>query len=356
MKVRHYLKRNTLPLIVCFLLLQDFAFAQTESSEEKKDFNFVPVPYISYNRTYDFMFGAVPMVMYKLNKKDTISPASLSGVMGVYTTNKSWFTGAFSKLYLKEDTWRITAGFGFGNINAQFLQSGPIEQFINYQTGADFAKAEVQRKIGQGLYLGLNYLYTKFDNEYAFEDPVEEEITLHGIGAVFLWDKRDDVYYPRIGHKLNFEYTTYPSFMNDEVSNQMSLKYNKYFSKRNEQDVWVVRGYAGFGLGDVAFNNLLVMGGTDLRGYSQGEYRGKQLIAAQTEYRYNFKDKMGLIAFGGVGTVYESDIESNNGKILPSIGIGYRYLAFPKNKMNVGLDVAAGRGDWGVYFRIGESF
>lgn len=65
---------------------------------------------------------------------------------------------------------------------------------------------------------------------------------------------------------------------------------------------------------------------------------------------------MGLVAFAGLGSIFESDIKANNGKILPSVGVGYRYLAFSKNKMNVGLDLALGEGDWGVYFRIGESF
>ena len=87
-----------------------------------------------------------------------------------------------------------------------------------------------------------------------------------------------------------------------------------------------------------------------------GEYRGKQLVALQGEYRYNFKGKMGLIGFAGLGSVYGSEVEANNGKILPSIGMGYRYTVFPENKMNIGIDVAAGRDDWGIYFRIGEAF
>jgi hypothetical protein len=81
-----------------------FSFSQEEKKlNEDKNIKFVPIPYVSFNRTYKFMAGAVPMVMYKINKKDTISPSSLSGVMGVYTTNETWFTAVFSKLYLKED-------------------------------------------------------------------------------------------------------------------------------------------------------------------------------------------------------------------------------------------------------------
>jgi hypothetical protein len=35
------------------------------------------------------MLGVVPMVIYNVDKNDTISPASLSGLMGIYTTNKT---------------------------------------------------------------------------------------------------------------------------------------------------------------------------------------------------------------------------------------------------------------------------
>jgi outer membrane protein assembly factor BamA len=347
--------------IILIISCNQAAFCQEkkETKKEEKNFNFVPVPYVSYNRTYELMFGAVPMIMYNVNKKDTISPQSLSGAMGVYTTNETWFSAFFTKLYLNEDKWRILFGAGLGNMNSQFLQSAGTDQFTNIQTGADFLKLEVKRKIAKGVYLGGSYLYTKFDNEYKYENPLQEEITLNGLGLVLLWDKRNDVYNPTMGHKANLNITSYPSFMgNDNESNEVNLEYNKFISSRNKQNVWAFRAYGAFGLGDVPFNNLIVMGGrgADLRGYSQGEYRGKQLLAAQTEYRYKLSDKMGLIGFAGVGTIFESNIDSNNGTFLPSIGAGYRFMAFPKNKMNVGIDVAAGKNDWGMYFRIGESF
>jgi hypothetical protein len=41
---------------------------------------------------------------------------------------------------------------------------------------------------------------------------------------------------------------------------------------------------------------------------------------------------------------------------LPSIGTGIRFLALPKQQMRVGIDVAAGKNDWGLYIRVGEAF
>jgi len=335
----------------------NFSFSQEIESNSDKSIDIKVVPYVSYNRTYEFMFGAVPMMMHKINKTDTISPESISGLMGIYTTNKTWFALAFSKLYLKEDHWRITIGAGLGTANSQFMSSGTTSNFIDYQTGADFFKLEVQRKIGKDLYFGANYMYTKFNNEFDFDTPVNEEVKLNGLGLVLLRDKRNNVYYPSNGSLLNLNYTGYLSFMgNDDESSKIELKYNIFLESTRKNDVIALRAYGGFGLGEVPFNNLLVVEGTDLRGYSMGEYRGKQLMALQGEYRYNFNGDMGLVGFAGLGTIFGSNIESNNGKILPSIGVGYRYTAFPENKMNVGLDVAAGNGDWGIYFRIGEAF
>ena len=301
-----------------FLSFLNFSYGQEkEETETKKDKKLKVVPYISYNRTYEFMFGAVPMLMYKVNKKDTISPESISGLMGIYTTNKTWFAIAFSKLYLMEDHWRITIGAGLGNANSQFLSGGTSSSFIDYQTGADFFKLEVQRKIGEDLYFGANYMYTKFNNEFDFDTPVTEEVTLNGLGLVFLRDKRDDVYYPTKGSELHLNYTGYLSFMgNDEESSKIELKYNQFFKPKRENDVIALRAYGGFGLGEVPFNNLLVVEGTDLRGYSMGEYRGKQLMALQGEYRYNFKGNMGLVGFAGLGTIYGSNIESNKSLLI----------------------------------------
>ena len=123
-----------------------------------------------------------------------------------------------------------------------------------------FSKQKYSVKIGHGLYIGGNYLYTKFDNEYAFETPVEEEVKLNGLGLVFLWDKRDDVYYPKNGSKFNFNFTSYPEFMsNEDASSQIAIQYNQYINTNKTRDVLALRAYGGFGLGEVPFNNLIVV-------------------------------------------------------------------------------------------------
>lgn len=95
--------------IVIFLLYSSLVWSQTNSADstktqvQPKNIDFNVMPYISYNRTVDFMLGAIPMMMYKMDKTDTISPKSLSGVAAIYTTNKSYFICSFNKFHFKED-------------------------------------------------------------------------------------------------------------------------------------------------------------------------------------------------------------------------------------------------------------
>jgi len=110
------------------------------------------------------------------------------------------------------------------------------------------------------------------------------------------------------------------------------------------------------GIGDLTFNQQYVVGQNDIRGYTQGEYRGNYLVAAQGEYRFNRWGRWGLVGFFGLATVFDGINEGDNGKILPGIGTGIRFTAFPENHMNVGMDIAVGDGDWGLYFRVSEAF
>ena len=81
------------------------------------------------------------------------------------------------------------------------------------------------------------------------------------------------------------------------------------------------------------------------------------MLTLQSEYRWNINDsKFGFVGFFALATVFESFNEDHNGQILPGIGAGIRYIISEDTHMNVGMDIAVGKDDWGIYFRIGESF
>jgi hypothetical protein len=248
------------------------------------------------------------------------------------------------------------AAAGLGSINFQFYMDNPINKWVPYNTQADFIFTQVKRRIYDKIYVGASYVYTKFaTSTEQFSDTLGT--TLKGLGLSLSMDRRVNIYYPRTGFFTTIEYTTYPAnFGNEYVSNKIEIEYNHYFPFREEQDVLAGRFKAGLGIGDLNFNQQFIVGQKDIRGYTQGEFRGNYLLAIQGEYRWNFAKRWGLVGFLGLATVFESINEEHNGKILPGVGTGIRFTAMPDNNMNVGMDVAVGDSDWGIYFRFGEAF
>lgn len=356
--------RNIILLII--VLISTFkSIAQNQEQDslvnnqlKEKNLDFTVMPFISYNRNLKFMFGGIPMVMYNLNKQDTISPKSLSGAAGIYTTNKSYFVGIFNKFYFNEDKWRGTLFIGLGDLNSQFFASEfNSADFYNFGTNATIFSIGVQRKVINNLYGGITYTYASYNT--VFEDNIVDESTTVTNGLEFnsLYDTRDNVYYPTSGKMINAKWINYGEwFGNDAEANKIKATYNHYFGMRDKKDVLAARFSSTFGLGNIAFEQQTVVGGNDIRGYSEGKYRGDTVLAVQGEYRLNFAKRMGLVGFAGVATLSGADNEDFENVLLPGAGIGVRYKAFKTTKFNIGLDAALGKDDWGIYFRIGEAF
>lgn len=355
------MKKSRLLLFAFALLYIGVSFAQEEDKpkeeKEEKALKFAPIPYLNYSRTGGFGFGAVPMIMYPLSKKDTLSPDSLTGLVGFYTTEGNYAGMFFHRFYFDEDNWRAQAAGGFGSQGFQFIPDTDIgNDFIEYTTDGKFLLIGFQRRIFKQIYGGLNYVFIEVDTEFEIPGFSRTE-QFHQLMFKFSRDKRSDVYYPVSGSIANLTWKTTPEWMgNDTQTDKLDLDYNHYWSHSEGRDVIAARALLGIGISDLVFEQQYIVGGEDLRGYTQGEFRGDNLVTLQGEYRWNLWNRMGLVGFAGVASTWTSGVENSDALFLPSVGVGYRYTAIKKNHFNVGIDAAVGKGDWGVYFRIGEAF
>ncbi|WP_223706161.1 hypothetical protein [Flavobacterium potami] len=140
-----------------------FSFGQKTADsipKKEKKIELRIMPYLSYNRNLDFMLGVIPMMMYKVNQADTISPKSLSGMSAIYTTNKSYVLAFFNRWYLNEDKWRLKFFFLTGNQNSQFyVDDADQPDFYDYGTKTTILSVGGQRKIIGQFYGGLSYTF-----------------------------------------------------------------------------------------------------------------------------------------------------------------------------------------------------
>ncbi len=99
MRVKQY---SLLVFTICIIFSSNF-YGQGlggNNGRIKDDFKFLPIPYINYSRSIGFQLGALPMAQFNPVSKDTLSPSSLAGLFGMYSTNETDFFMGFAKLYL----------------------------------------------------------------------------------------------------------------------------------------------------------------------------------------------------------------------------------------------------------------
>lgn len=337
-----------------FLLMICLHAKAQKDSAHAKNVNITGIPIISYNSSYGFIVGADGMAFFKLNKRDTISPASQAGLLLGYTQNKSWVGAAFAKLYFKEDTWRTTVAFGDGNINFQYFETTNEEgdgEFVDYSNVNRFLFLKGLRKIKGHFFGGLFFKLQHSQTTFHENPDSVQEVNANGIGVNFLYDSRNNIYYPTKGLQASVSFLANPEWLgSDSVFNSIRAFANWYY-KIGVNSVLAARASIFSGIGNVPFTGQHAIGNKDIRGYTDGKYRGNQAYAIQAEYRWTFYKRWGAVGFFGVAFT-----EAPSSGLLPGGGVGLRFKAIPARNINIGVDGALGKGDKGIYFRINEAF
>ncbi|WP_430817652.1 BamA/TamA family outer membrane protein [Carboxylicivirga sp. RSCT41] len=375
---------NKICSLFIFLLVSSYSFAQTSPKESKPDSLFdkstktlVAVPIISNSPAMKTGFGAMGMLFFRPMKKDTLSPPSLVRVAGLYSTNKSYYFFPMTKLFWGDNRHRATLVIGTIRINNDFLYNQDVEDLhLVFSELRYFISAEYSRRIINNFYLGMLYLGTqtlyKFDQGTDAENEFTEDFFkqndigdnfVSSIGLNLSYDSRDYPYYPTKGlvasirPKMN---ATWLGSDNNYVDTDFMFK---YYTNLNSQKIFALALNGGFAAGDVPFDGYQNYGvRNSLRGYTTGKYKGKNMVAAQVEYRWNFYKRWGAVAFAGSGSVWGTEEMEDGEKVferhwLPSIGSGIRFTISKAKKVNLRLDFAWGvDGNQGLYFGVMEAF
>lgn len=348
----HYSYRQIIALTcLLFVTMRTGLLAQQGKQKEDKALRITGIPIISYSSSLGVIAGGNGMAFFPLTKKDTISPISMVSVRGIYTGNKSWMVAAFTRLYFSEDKWRLTVAGGTGNINFQYFDAVEESGFVDYSSVRDFLFLQGLRKIKGHLYGGATFKMQYSNTEFSNSPDSNQTVFANGLGLSVLYDSRNNVYYPNSGWQINANMLSNPSWLgSDSVFNAIRLFANYYFPI-NASSVLAARLSIYAGLGNVPFTGQHAVGGKDIRGYTNGKYRGNQSYALQAEYRWFFANRWGLVGFAGMAFT-----EKPSSSILPGGGAGLRFKAIPSRNITIGIDGAIGKDDHGIYFRINEAF
>lgn len=178
-----------------------------------------------------------------------------------------------------------------------------------------------------------------------------------GIGAACEWDDRNSQVYPTRGRFIESTLGFFPSFLGTDFPfTRVTINARQYF-QAPLRGVVALQWFGQFTFGRPAFQKLAKIGGASImRGYYEGRYRDRQMIAAQAELRQPLFWIVGVNLFAGLGDVVDGLDDSQLTEWKYSVGYGLRFLLSRESELYLRLEMAYGKNSFYPVLGLGESF
>jgi len=360
-------------VILCLFLLS-FSFWSMgaivpDSTGQKKRLSLTPFPAFFVSPENGVGYGALVVPVYNFGP-DSLTRSSNGQLLGYLTTKKQSSLQLTYNIYTNQERYVISGEakyfnypiyyYGIGNQNVPSDSSLISYKFLNFQT-------RILRQVRKYVFVGgqfqvnrLRDLTYKNPNSRIKDRPAGEldGSVIAGIGPALLFDNRDNPLNTRQG--LYAEFGAY--FNRKGLGSEFS--FNRYvldvrrFWPLSDHQVLALQGLGRFSSGQVPFREMALLGSTRImRGFYEGRFRDRQLLALQGEYRHQVFSRLGFVLFGSTGRVSNQIKDMGISAMKYAGGGGLRLMLNRKEKLNIRIDYAIGTDkSSGLYFEIGEAF
>ena len=336
------------------------------------------IPVVNYLPESTWEFGAAAQGYFRLPNQERTSIVQLDGT---YSLNKQWYINAQGTLYFgrKNHTtqpyttlhhttphsWHLQFRVGYSDRPATYYGVyddphfanegntgiGMLRQGTPYQLQRGYlhvqAPISVRKDWAVGPMADLLIAQYEIDGKYKTPDPLVQA----ALGAVALYDSRDNVFYPTRGiffklsaaaawtSRVNIpegQQTTINGLLSADLRQFVPLPCNLVFA-------WQFK--AQLMLSEYAISHLTLypmlprLGGQDgLRGVNSDMFRDDIMMALQAELRIPIWSIFRGAVFAGIGDVYDYH---NWHWAIPKVGYGVGLRAtINKAKVNIRFDIA----------------
>lgn len=347
--------------------------ASTQEAVTDDRTSLIPIPVLFYQPETGLGFGASAVYLFPLGRAEQTEtrafPSAVSAI-AIYTTKRQIITALSTELYPASGRYRFigelsyskfpTKLWGIGNRTPESLEEDYTPITFNVML-------EGQRRLTRGWYAGVTgqvaYRELKEVEEGGLIEsgslPGSEDGWLSGAGLLLIRDTRESTWYPRSSSFHQLRAMLYDGALGSDFDYlSLTVDLRKYTSVFREH-VLALRALGTGTTGDPPFDLLPQLGGDALlRGYYQGRFRDKNLLALQAEYRAPVWWKLGAVAFASTGQVAAKPGELRLDSFHTAAGFGVRFVVQDEEGVQLradfawGFDVEAS----GFYINIGEAF
>jgi outer membrane protein assembly factor BamA len=304
--------------------------------------------------------SSVGLMAGYLTKFDANSSSSTIGIQAQRSNTDSETLALFARLYFNGDRDRVVAAVTYGEIHNDYQDFNGSGVQVRSDENIRGYFGRYQHEIAPHWFIGAQVA----KGNYAIdgEDPVSVDILNQvgitgavsaGVGLVVLYDTRDNVNNPTNGMQLNLHNLAFRKIMGGENEYDTYNADVRWYHRTGSNNVVALHGAAGWTQDAPAANQSSI----SMRGYTRGQYLGKNVLTLEAENRYMFRPQWGAKAFAGLSCLYGDGLSCSGDNLFPMVGVGVFYILKPKENMLVSAEFAKGNGDnQGFYLRFGHPF
>ncbi len=347
-------------LILIFSLSSALSFSQDSLSVHKtRKIKVLPLPAFGYSPETKTFIGVVTLFAFNFYNDSTTRTSNAKFEVN-YTWNKQFILECEWNYFLKQEKWFTKGQVHYSQYPDLYYGIGsntPESNKLIFNSNRFILGVFVLKKIGTGLFTGLNvrYIeYTKLAADSGITYPELAGESTCGIGVSLIKDTRNNLLTPLKGVYVFFN-ASYNSARSSYGKISLDLRYYKTWKSKY---TLAFRFINDFTVGTPPFYDYAYLGGDKfVRGYYYGRYRDNCLTSLQAEFRLPVVWRFGLAAFGGLSDIYHDPGRITFESYKYNIGLGLRFLIDRKEKTNLRFDYAIGQGENnGFYVSFGESF
>ncbi len=349
-------------LLFCCIGLRVLS-ADAQTATPDSSVRFFAVPLISYSNDTRWGFGAAGILTFRGN------PLRSSVTFGLLYTQRKQFLLYFPYQWFSPNGhWRAYGEVGWYRYLYQYFGIGntyPDDFIETYTARYPRLRLTVAKKLTNRQLVGLRYHLDAYRILSSSPGSEIERRLPYGaeggrsssFGPVWLYDSRDNQFYPRRG------WLTEAALVGEDKLTGSDFRFIRFsldaarYWPTGRKTVLATQVAAQFTGGNAPFFNLSQLGGTKrLRGYPDGKYRDKHLLLAQAEWRFPIFWRFKGVVFAAAGTVF--GLPQERLRWRPEGGAGLRFEFDKKQQLHVRLDygVGDGRENSGFYLTFGEAF
>ena len=322
---------------------------------------------IAYTQEVNLAFTAAATAQYKSGRNNALqSNASLSGMVSINGFFRVQLSGVN---YFGTGKDKFIYDIGCGSLPVRFWGLGYDAANNNPRT--DYIQRDITSKLrymhrfARSFWLGtgVNMRYGKGDSfdangeNYLLDGgQLVKSAYTTGISLNAVYDTRNNAHSTTKGFYISLLGEVLPKALGNYNKTLFHIVAQAdYFQPLWRGGVMAVDLYGDLWSSATPWFYWPSVGGASrMRGYYYGRYTDRKMLTAQLELRQTIYGPIGVCAWGGAGSIFDSHKNFDASKILPNYGIGLRLATAGHTALRI--DYGFGRNSHGLIINVNEAF